>query len=369
MFLKQNFYLFGVVEEISSHLFKKRIYMIKQRILVGYISLLFAVAWNMDKADRTDEEFKLYDNHDKDDNLQLFRKIVTSNIGHIAQLCYKEKPFDINMQPSFTQDTLLHFFIKNLITNVRLYWKAIDGATFKFLFDNKADPNIKNKKGYAPLHTALEAGFFSDSLIKILLDNKADPNQDCNNRSPLYIFLDQVRDYQQEETVKAVNYLLLHKADPNWQKKGTNESVFNKAMEKQHINYLVLEPFLNHGVNPCLYYDYENLPYHYIDVNRAYNRRVAYFMYLNAIPEWFKQERKNIITAFLVCMKCLKNAYNKFPLPPKRLLNHFIFNYILPDYGETKDAIKLLDEKNITVTFQDRQAIDKKIKRFIALYS
>lgn len=70
---------------------------------------------------------------------------------------------DINIQTTKDGDTFLHTaaFLQNI-------------ASMKLVCEKKANINIKNKRGYTPLHTTAEIGF-EDGVI-LLLNNGADAN-------------------------------------------------------------------------------------------------------------------------------------------------------------------------------------------------
>ena len=97
----------------------------------------------------------------------------------IVKYLVEKKKADVNAQTDSKADTSLHYASGGLNANNNL-------ELVKYLVDNKADVNSKNKDSDTPLHNSCRNNSFE--IVNYLVDNKANLNaKDKDNKTPLEI--------------------------------------------------------------------------------------------------------------------------------------------------------------------------------------
>jgi len=149
--------------------------------------------------------------------------------------------------------------IQNKDGDTPLHSAALNGKSevVKLLLEHGADPNIQNKDGMTPLHFATEyspwhfAARYSpwDSatergylrVVKLLLEHGADPNiQNKDGMTPLHFATER-------GSPEVVKLLLEHGADPNIQENKFGWTPLHYAVSRCHVD--VVRVLLDHGAD------------------------------------------------------------------------------------------------------------------------
>ena len=109
----------------------------------------------------------------------------------------------------------------------------------KLVIDCGVNPNIQNKDGDTPLHSAALNG--KSEVVKLLLEHGADPNiQNKDGMTPLHFATER-------GSPEVVKLLLEHGADPNIQENKFGWTPLHYAVSRCHVD--VVRVLLDHGAD------------------------------------------------------------------------------------------------------------------------
>lgn len=174
----------------------------------------------------------------------------------------------------------LHYAVKNhglqddldeCQNKLKINSQEVSNLIVKLLINANANPNLRNKKGLAPLHIAVQGE--NNTLVKSLLKANANPNlTDNEGNTALHHAVACSNVYKSF----ILNALLEAKANPN-QKNKKNNTPLHQVVSYQKENELAVQKLLEAKADPSITNDSGETPIH-IAARQGYGKSIKCFI-------------------------------------------------------------------------------------------